>query len=141
MRGETMSFHYLLMANQAIYQRKLMELLSDTGLTMGQPKILDYLSLHDGASQRDIAAYCYIEPASLTSVLNGMEKKGLIQRRRMNGNRRTFHIFLTEQGKVQSKRVEEAFGEMEAETFADFSQEQAAGFMKMLAAIYEHLNK
>lgn len=136
-----MSFHYLLMANQAIYQRKLMELLSDTGLTTGQPKVLDYLSLHDGASQKEIAAYCYIEPASLTSVLNGMETKGLIERRRLNGNRRTFHIFLTEQGLVQARRVREAFEQMEAETFEGFSGEQVEEFMKMLADIHGHLTQ
>ncbi len=38
-----MTFHYLLMANQAIYQRRLMEILKDTELTPGQPKVLDYL--------------------------------------------------------------------------------------------------
>lgn len=136
-----MSFHYLLMANQAIYQRKLMELLSDTGLTAGQPKVLDYLSLYDGASQKEIAAYCYIEPASLTSVLNGMETKGLIERRRLNGNRRTFHIFLTEQGLIQAGRVREAFARIEAETFEGFSGEQVEGFMKMLADIHGHLTQ
>lgn len=134
-----MSFHYLLMANQAIYQRKLMELLSDTGLTAGQPKVLDYLSLYDGASQKEIAAYCYIEPASLTSVLNGMEMKGLIERRRLNGNRRTFHIFLTEQGRVQTRRVREAFERIESETFRGYSGEEVEGFMRMLIDIHEHL--
>lgn len=134
-----MSFHYLLMANQAIYQRRLMELLSDTGLTAGQPKVLDYLDLYDGASQKDIAAHCYIEPASLTSVLNGMETKGLIERRRLNGNRRTFHIFLTGLGSIQAKRVREAFDQIEAETFDGLTQEQAAGFMKTMADIHRRL--
>ena len=75
-----MTFHYLLMASHAIYNKKLMEMLSDTGLTAGQPKVLDYLGDYDGASQKEIAAHCYIEAATLTSVLNGMETKGLIQR-------------------------------------------------------------
>lgn len=134
-----MSFHYLLMANQAIYQRRLMELLSDTGLTAGQPKVLDYLELYDGASQKEIAAHCYIEPASLTSVLNGMEAKGLIERRRLNGNRRTFHIFLTGAGSAQAKRVREAFEQIEAETFDGFTPEQAAGFMETMADIHRRL--
>lgn len=136
-----MSFHYLLMANQAIYQRKLMDLLSDTGLTVGQPKVLDYLSLYDGASQKEIAAYCYIEPASLTCVLNGMEAKGLIERKRLNGNRRTFHIFLTGQGMVLAKRVGEAFDHLEAETFEGFQRKQVAEFMKMMAEIHGNLVK
>lgn len=136
-----MSFHYLLMANHAIYQRKLMELLSDTGLTAGQPKVLDYLNLSNGANQKEIAAHCYIEPASLTSVLNGMENKGLVERRRLNGNRRTFHIFLTEQGTVQARRVRAAFDQIEADTFKGFTKEQMDGFVEMMSDIHAHLNR
>ena len=50
------SFHYLLMANQAVFHKKLLSNLKNTCLTLGQPKILDYLKDHDGASQKEIAA-------------------------------------------------------------------------------------
>ena len=82
-----------------IKKKKLMEQLKDTGLTLGQPKVLDYLKEHDGASQKEIAAGCLIEAGSLTSILNRMEEKDLIERKMLNGNRRTFHIFMTESGK------------------------------------------
>ena len=75
------SFHYLSMINHMIVQKKLMEQLKDTGLTLGQPKVLDYLKDHDGASQKEIAAGCLIEAGSLTSILNRMEEKGLIERK------------------------------------------------------------
>ena len=93
------SFHYLSMINHMTVQKKLMEQLKDTGLTLGQPKVLDYLKDHDGVSQKEIAAGCLIEAGSLTSILNRMEEKGLIERKMLNGNRRTFHIFMTESGK------------------------------------------
>ena len=63
-----MTFHYLLMASHAIYNKKLMEMLSDTGLTAGQPKVLDYLGDYDGASQKEIAAHCYVSPRHLTRI-------------------------------------------------------------------------
>ena len=101
------SFHYLSMANHMMIQKKLMEQLKDTGLTLGQPKVLDYLKDHDGASQKEIAAGCLIEAGSLTSILNRMEEKGLIERKMLNGNRRTFHIFMTEAGKKNQKLIED----------------------------------
>ena len=55
------SFHYLSMANQMLIQKKLMENVKSTGLTLGQPKVLDYLKHHDGANQKEIAAGCHIE--------------------------------------------------------------------------------
>ena len=67
------TFHYLLMANQAAFRREVFQRLKGSGLTSGQPKILDYLGDHDGASQKEIAKGCHIEPASLTTVLHGME--------------------------------------------------------------------
>ena len=46
------TFHYLLMANQAAFRREVFQRLKGSGLTSGQPKILDYLGNHDGASQK-----------------------------------------------------------------------------------------
>ena len=68
------SFHYLSMINHMTVQKKLMEQLADTGLTLGQPKVLDYLKDHDGASQKEIAAGCLIEAGSLTSILKLVEE-------------------------------------------------------------------
>ena len=135
------SFHYLSMANHMMVQKKLMEQLKDTGLTLGQPKVLDYLKDHDGASQKEIAAGCLIEAGSLTSILNRMEEKGLIERKMLNGNRRTFHIFMTESGKKSQKLVEEAFVEIEAAAWKDISPEEAEAFMKIYHKIYSNLSE
>ncbi|WP_186423972.1 MarR family winged helix-turn-helix transcriptional regulator [Lacrimispora celerecrescens] len=134
-----MTFHYLLMANQAIYQRRLMEVLKDTELTTGQPKVLDYLRDHDGATQKEIAAACYIEAATITSVLNGMEAKGLIERKRLNGNRRSFHVFMTEKGQKLEQRVHEIFLKLEEETFEGISQEKREEFLELFSKIHRNM--
>lgn len=95
------TLHYLLMADHFLFQKTLFGKIKETGLSIGQPKVLDYLKEHDGTTQREIAAACQIEPASLTSILNGMEKANLIERKTLDGNRRSWHIFLTEKGKEQ----------------------------------------
>lgn len=73
------------MSDHFLFQKSLAASVRDTGLTPGQPKILDYLINHDGAIQREIAVSCHIEPASLTTILNGMENKGYIERRTDGG--------------------------------------------------------
>ena len=107
------SLHYLIMANQMLVQKSLLENTKKIGLTIGQPKVLDYLKDHDGSSQKDIAQGCFLEAGSLTSILNRMEENGLIERKILNGNRRTFHIFMTEKGKESQKKVDETFSEIE----------------------------
>lgn len=133
------SFHYLSMANHMMVQKKLMEQLKDTGLTLGQPKVLDYLKDHDGASQKEIAAGCLIEAGSLTSILNRMEEKGLIDRKMLNGNRRTFHIFMTESGKKNQKLVEETFEKIEETALNNVSEEEQKVFMEIFLRIYRNL--
>ena len=133
------SFHYLSMANHMMVQKKLMEQLKDTGLTLGQPKVLDYLKDHDGVSQKEIAAGCLIEAGSLTSILNRMEEKNLIERKMLNGNRRTFHIFMTESGKKNQKLVEEAFKKIEKTALDGISEEEQKLFMDIFCRIYRNL--
>ena len=136
------SYHYLLMANQALIHKKLLAILTEknTGLTLGQPKILDYLKDHDGVNQKKIADSCHIEPASLTSVLNRMEDKGLIERRTLNGNRRTYHIFMTDEGKRLQKQVSKAFIQLEEETFKGISPEEREHFMDIFSKIYMNMS-
>ena len=133
------TFHYLSMINHMTVLKKQMEQLSDTGLTLGQPKVLDYLFDHDGASQKEIAAGCLIEAGSLTSILNRMEEKDLIERKMLNGNRRTFHIFMTESGRKNQKLVEEAFKKIEKTALNGISEEEQKLFMDIFCRIYRNL--
>ena len=135
------SFHYLSMANHMMVQKKLMEQLKDTGLTLGQPKVLDYLKDHDGASQKEIAAGCLIEAGSLTSILNRMEKQHMIERKNLNGNRRSFHIFLTDYGMELSESIEKAFLSLEQEVFSGISNAEKEQYLKIFEKLYKNTTK
>ena len=134
-----LSYHYMLMANHVILQKKLFLSLKDTGLTLGQPKVLDFLQEKDGAAQKEIAAACHIEPASLTTILNGMEEKGLCQRKSLNGNRRSWHIFLTDRGKEMTEAIGMGFEELEAQAFSGISGEERESFLKTFEKIYQNM--
>lgn len=133
------SFHYLLMAEHSTLQKELLSRLRGTGLTIGQPKVLDYLQDHDGASQKDIAAGCHIEAGTLTSLLNRMEKSGLVERRILNGNRRSYHIFMTKKGKQLLNIVTETFKGLEEEAFLGIPVEDRIKFMDLFFQIYENM--
>lgn len=135
----SLSFHYLSMAVHSMIQKNFMEQVKSSGLTSGQPKVLDYLRDHNGANQKEIAAACHIEPGSLTSVLNRMEEKGLIERRMLEGNRRTFYIFMTDEGSRLKDLVEDNFASIEKKAFRNISSEKQAAFMETFSKIYENL--
>ncbi len=133
------TFHYLIMAEHAMIQKELLLRLKGTGLTLGQPKVLDYLREHNGASQKEIAGGCHIEAGSLTSILNRMEDKGIVERRMLNGNRRNFHIFLTERGRELLHLVTENFNLLEEKAFLHIPDDQKESFMQTLKQIYANL--
>ena len=133
------SLHYLIMANQMLVQKILMEELKGSNLTIGQPKILDYLKTHDGSNQKEIAQACFLEAGSLTSILNKMEEKGLVERKVLNGNRRSFHIFLTEKGHQQQALVQNAFQSIEKIALSGISDEDYQQFLSVYSKIFHNL--
>ena len=126
------SFHYLLMATQSLFQRSVMAELNGSGLTAGQPKVLDYLARHDGSVQKDIAAGCQIDPATLTGLLNRMGEKGLIRRCNEDGNRRSLHVYLTEQGWDKQREVRQTMERQSEAVQAGLSEEQRAQLLDCL---------
>ena len=130
------SLQYLLMANHFMIQKALVTSVKDTGLTSGQPKVLDYLKDHNGAVQKDIAAGCHIEPASLTAILNGMETKGLIERRLCPDNHRFYNVYLTETGRLYVGRLENEFDTIESYALQNFSEADKEQLIEYLSRIY-----
>lgn len=133
------TFHYLLMSDHLMIQKSLISSVKDTGLTPGQPKILDYLLHHDGAIQKEIATFCHIEPASLTTILNGMESKGYIERKTNGSNRRSLHVYLTETGKKYADRLSLEFEKIEAKALKGFTKSEVFQLQDMLGRVYENM--
>lgn len=135
------SLHYLLMTNHLTFQKSLMAVIRDTELTSGQPKVLDYLKYHDGAVQKEIAAACHIEPATITSVLLRMENKGLIIRKNLNGNRRSLYVYLTDKGRELAQRIEAEFDIIEENALNGFNVEEKEMLNLFLTRIHENLHQ
>ena len=57
------SLHYLLMKSHLMLSKKILAEAAKIGLTAGQPKVLDFLRVHEEADQKTIASYCEIEQA------------------------------------------------------------------------------
>lgn len=135
------TLHYLLMANHLTFQKFLLTGIKNTELTPGQPKVLDFLRNHNGAVQKEIAEACHIDPATITSVLSGMEKNNLIIRKKQDGNRRNIHVYLTEKGKEHTEYVEEVFSTIEKKAFVGFETEEKELLNELLIRIYKNINE
>ncbi len=133
------TLHYLLMSDHQMIQKALVSSVKDTGLTPGQPKVLDYLLHHDGAIQKEIATFCHIEPASLTAILNGMENKGYIERKTSPNNRRSFHVYLTETGRKYADRLNLEFDRIESEALDGLDETEVKQLYSLLSRVCQNM--
>ncbi len=80
---------------RTIYDRRMAPL----GLTRSQWWVLNHLYFHQGISQSEFASLLDIEKAALGRLLDRMEAKDWIERRRDTQDRRTKRVYLTDKVK------------------------------------------
>jgi len=86
--------------------RALQRRLSRFGVPFGHWAFLRILWETDGLTQRELSREAGVMEPTTSGALKAMQSRGYIARRRLAGNRRKIHIFLTRKGRaLQSKLV------------------------------------
>ena len=134
------SLHYLLMRCHAGVSRRVMARAGEMGLSAGQPKVLDFLLAAGEADQKTIAAHCRIEPATVGGILLRMEKAGLVERSRREGDRRAVQVCLTGAGRRAAQAMEEVFRQAEAPAAA-LTEEELAQLKVLLQRVSRALEQ
>lgn len=127
-----------MLLNHSAYQKLVYERLDKLNLSIGQPKVLDFLYEHNGCMQKEIAHGCMIQQASVTSLLLKMEQGGYIRRVTENGNRRSLYVYLTEKGTQTARQVREVMAQTEEEALAGFCEEERETLLSMLSRINDY---
>ncbi len=74
------------------------------GLTEGQLNVLELLYQHQPMKPSDLLAYLATTPAAITTLLDRMEKGGLVTRSRDERDRRIVWVTVTEKGEAEMTR-------------------------------------
>lgn len=120
------AFHHGLLALFRLHRRHAGKCFCDSGLTRGQPPVLRHLLAHDGCIQRELAQDGHLEPASISAVLLGMERQGLIRREPDQADRRILRVFITRKGRAAIQGVEEELEALDRRMLEGFSPEEEA---------------
>ena len=114
--------------------------LAKYGLGSGQPKILNYLSVHGACCQRELAQFFEIDPAAISRMLESMEKGGFISRSTDDVNRRADVISITEKGEEAYGRWREDCTAMQEIMLRGFTEEEKRALSDSLLRIYANLS-
>ena len=136
---EPKELNLLLIKVGAIHRRRSANEFMKEELSSGQPRMLNYLFQNNGCIQREIAVDFNMEPASITSVLNSMEKAGLIVRKPVSGDKRALEVWLTDKGYEKKKVVDDIFIKMEGICFQGFNEREKNEAKDYLIKIYNNM--
>lgn len=111
------------------------------GTRHGQGKILSILRREDGIGQKELAERLQIRAASLSELLDKMQKSGWIQRRVNEKDRRKINIFLTEDGLGISQQMIEARRDMVNTVFGVLNAQEQEQLEILLSKLISELEK
>jgi DNA-binding MarR family transcriptional regulator len=129
----------LMAQNCHLHHMRAHQLFEAIGLYRGQPPVLFALWEREGQTQSELAEKLRIAPATITKMLQRMEKTGFIQRKPDSEDQRISRVYLTEAGHVVQSQVEAILKTMEAETFAHITTEERAVLHRFLLQIRQNL--
>ena len=111
-------------------------------LSEGQPKTLYILLRAEGCVQKELAEMARVRPASMTVLLDRMEKQGYILRKetRVSGGKRAYRVYMTAEGKAKARQVEELVEVLEERAFSGFSGEERNLLLQMLGRVADNLS-
>lgn len=93
-------------------------------LTVEQWSVLNCLWRKDGICQHELAICSGKERPSMTRIIDGLEKRGMVERRASEADRRHNLIFLTPISKVLEPKVSETVRSFEAEIAQLFTEQE-----------------
>jgi DNA-binding MarR family transcriptional regulator len=132
-----MRFEFLLPLHKASRQIGLFleQPCAALGVSTGEGHLLSYLRSYEPASV-GVVAQVFGHPAStMTSMLDRLAERGLIDRRPGLEDRRTVILTLTRRGRVTADRLREGLVDLESRIRAGASPRDLQGFRAVLDAI------
>ncbi len=123
-----------------LHRYRISTALSGLNIYRGQPEILEYLADHGDCSQRELADFLGVSPASIATSLKRMSKAGFIERTPDEADRRVNRLRLTAKGEDIRKAGRAECNKVDEAVFKGFSDEEIAAFSDMLARISENLS-
>jgi MarR family transcriptional repressor of mepA len=108
-------------------------------LSREQSFALGFLVQNPGAIQRDIAQMTRTSAASVSSLLQGLERRGLIERRSEDGNERSKRVYATPAGSELISGFEAAMAVAEEKILAPLNKAERATLHTLLSKITSEL--
>jgi DNA-binding MarR family transcriptional regulator len=110
------------------------------GATLQMWRVLAALRARDGRRMSDLGHVTSIEVSTLTRLVDGMEKKGLVIRRRKAADARVVTLDLTPAGRAMTRKILPIAERYEKVALEGFSQAEAATLKTALRRLFDNMD-
>ena len=117
--------------------RRFGELLAPLGLEQRQAGLLIGLAAHEGASQQALAELMGLNATRMVFLVDELEHRGLVERRRNPADRRSHALYLTGRGREALRQAQQVVAAHERSLGASLTEaehEQLVGLLRKVAA-------
>jgi len=138
-RTEPESIDFLLAQVCRLHHARAHTLLEELGLYRGQPPMLHALWEQEGLTHGELAERLHVQPATVTKMIQRMEKAGFLERRSDLEDQRVSRVYLTDAGRAIQAEVRQVWRTLEGETFAGFTLEERVLLRRFFLQVRENL--
>jgi len=122
-----------------LHHHRAHTLFEEIGLYRGQPPLLFKLWEKEGRTHSDLAALIHVRPATVTRMIQRMERAGYVECRDDPHDQRVSRVFLTHAGREIEGAVEKIWHTLEAEIFEGFSPDEQDLLRRFLLRVRNNL--
>ena len=112
---------------------------NSVGLYMGQLPILAYISHNEGCTQKEIADWLKVSPASIALSTKRLQKAGLIEKTVDKDNLRRNMLNVTEKGRETALKHREEENAFDENMFGGISEQELEQFSNTLDVFLQNL--
>ena len=124
-----------------LHRQLMTKLMSGQDAHPGQAFALRMLGANDGISQRDLAEAMHLSRPAVTTMLQRMQKAGLIDRRPDERDQRVMRTYLTDEGRELEAQMRETFASYISSAFDTMSAEDRTELERLLGILAENTER
>jgi DNA-binding MarR family transcriptional regulator len=113
--------------------------LESLGLYRGQPRLLHVLWEREGITHSELARELHVQPATVTKMLQRMEKAGFLERKHDERDERVSRVYLTTRGREIKDRVEKIIEALSGIVESGFDEAELAALRDSLIRVRNNL--
>ena len=133
------SLSYQLLRAARLHRTRAANHLSEIGMHPGQETVLLSLMENDGQTMTALAATLEVKPPTVTKMIARMSSQGLVSRSSVESDRRSFTVFLTENGRDKASNLKKLWKRLEKEAMSNLDERDKKRFARELGQITQNL--